>query len=61
MQFVRGGKLTDANNLSKAQRIAYIDERLQALYPETPCTLIIVTPIPCSSRFYSAHNVLTNG
>ena len=39
MQFVRGGKLTDANNLSKAQRIAYIDERLQALYPETPVPL----------------------
>ena len=39
MQFIRGGKLTDANNLSKAQRIAYIDERLQALYPETPIPL----------------------
>ena len=39
MQFIRGGKLSDANNLSKAQRIAYIDERLQALYPETPIPL----------------------
>ena len=39
MQFIRGGRLTDANNLSKAQRIAYIDERLQALYPETPIPL----------------------
>ena len=39
MQFIKGGKLTDANNLRKDQRIAYIDERLQALYPETPIPL----------------------
>jgi endonuclease-3 len=28
-----------ASNLSKAERIAYIDDRLQALYPETPVPL----------------------
>ena len=28
-----------ASNLNKAERIAYIDDRLQALYPETPVPL----------------------
>ena len=31
--------MSDASNLSKAQRIAYVDEKLQALYPETPIPL----------------------
>lgn len=39
MQSIRGGKLSDANNLSKAQRIIYIDQKLQALYPKTPIPL----------------------
>ena len=39
MQLIRGGKLSDASNLSKAQRINYIDEKLQELYPETPIPL----------------------
>ena len=39
MQLIKGGKLSDASNLNKAQRIAYIDEKLQALYPETPIPL----------------------
>ena len=31
--------MTNSGNLNKAERIAYIDTRLQALYPETPVPL----------------------
>ena len=34
------------SNLSKSERIAYIDEKLQALYPETLCPWIILTLTP---------------
>ena len=35
----RAGEMGTASNLNKAERIAYIDDRLQALYPETPVPL----------------------
>ena len=31
--------MTTVSNLSKAERISFIDDRLQALYPETPVPL----------------------
>ena len=31
--------MSSSNNMSKAERIAYIDERLQSLYPKTPVPL----------------------
>ena len=35
----QAGEMATASNLNKAERIAYIDDRLQALYPETPVPL----------------------
>ena len=33
------GPITLNSNLNKAERIAYIDEKLQSLYPATPVPL----------------------
>lgn len=43
--------MTSVANLNKAERIAFIDQTLQALYPQTLVPSITATPIPCWSRY----------
>ena len=47
-------------NLKKAERIAYIDQKLESLYPEPPVPLDTKTHTPCWSLYYSVRSAPTS-